>query len=166
MAGIVTGAARYTLDLPPESLPGLLHLKLARSPHAHARILSIDTSAALAVPGVEAVFTHVDAPLQRFSSAQHELHTDDPADTRVLVSTAPESSAKDADAAVGAVTGAILGAKLGSEALPEFYLESLEQAPILSELACDMAQGKQFMRIFDDDWDQKYNQGMPINQYE
>ncbi|MCC9192042.1 molybdopterin-dependent oxidoreductase [Arthrobacter sp. zg-Y916] len=81
---IVTGAARYTLDLPPESLPGLLHLKLARSPHAHARILSIDTSAALAVPGVEAVFTHDDAPLQRFSSAQHELHTDDPADTRVL----------------------------------------------------------------------------------
>lgn len=68
--------------------------------------------------------------------------------------------------AVGAVTGAILGAKLGCEALPEFYLESLEQAPILGELACDMAQGKQFMRIFDDDWDQKYNQGIPINQYD
>ncbi|MBD7994690.1 molybdopterin-dependent oxidoreductase [Arthrobacter sp. Sa2CUA1] len=81
---IVTGAARYALDLPPGSFPGLLHLKLARSPHAHARILSIDTSAALAVPGVEAVFTHHDAPTQRFSTAQHELHTDDPADTRVL----------------------------------------------------------------------------------
>jgi ADP-ribosylglycohydrolase len=69
-------------------------------------------------------------------------------------------------AAVGALTGAILGAKLGCEALPEFYLESLEQAPILGELACDIAQGKQFMRIFDDDWDQKYNQGMPIIQYD
>lgn len=65
-------------------------------------------------------------------------------------------------AAVGALTGAILGARLGAEALPEFYLESLEQAQLLAELATDMAQGKQFMRIFDDDWDQKYNQGMPV----
>ena len=64
--------------------------------------------------------------------------------------------------AVGTLTGAILGAKLGAEALPEFYLESLEQADILCELANDMSQGKQFMRIFDDDWDQKYNQGLPI----
>lgn len=64
--------------------------------------------------------------------------------------------------AVGAVTGGILGAKLGVEALPEFYLESLEQAAILSELAADMSQSRQFMRIFDDDWDQKYNQGMPV----
>ena len=81
---IVTGAARYTLDVPADSLPGLLHLKILRSPHPHARILSIDVSQALAVPGVEAVFTHRDAPAQRFSTAQHELHTDDPADTRVL----------------------------------------------------------------------------------
>ena len=64
--------------------------------------------------------------------------------------------------AVGAVTGGILGAKLGVEALPDFYLESLEQAAVLSELATDMSQGRQFMRIFDDDWDQKYNQGMPV----
>ncbi|MCQ1955731.1 molybdopterin-dependent oxidoreductase [Arthrobacter sp. zg-Y826] len=81
---IVTGRARYTLDVPAEDLPGLLHLKILRSPHAHARILSIDASAALAVPGVEAVLTHEDAPDQLFSTAQHELHTDDPDDTRVL----------------------------------------------------------------------------------
>ncbi|GAB3087486.1 molybdopterin-dependent oxidoreductase [Isoptericola nanjingensis] len=82
--GVVTGRVRYTLDVDPEAYPGLLHLKLARSPHAHARILSIDTSDALAVPGVRAVLSHEDAPAARFSTAQHELWTDDPDDTRVL----------------------------------------------------------------------------------
>lgn len=81
---VVTGTARYTLDVPAEEFPGLLHLKLARSPHAHARIVSIDKTAALQVPGVVAVFTHEDAPAQPFSTAQHELYTDDPDDTRVL----------------------------------------------------------------------------------
>ncbi|WP_426999212.1 molybdopterin-dependent oxidoreductase [Pseudarthrobacter sp. N5] len=81
---VVTGTARYTLDVPAEELEGLLHLKLLRSPHAHARIVSIDKTAALEVPGVVAVFTHEDAPAQLFSTAQHELYTDDPDDTRVL----------------------------------------------------------------------------------
>jgi putative selenate reductase molybdopterin-binding subunit len=81
---IVTGAARYTLDVPAEQLQGLLHLKLLRSPHAHARVLNINTQAALKVPGVVAVLTHQDAPAQLFSTAQHELYTDDPDDTRVL----------------------------------------------------------------------------------
>jgi CO/xanthine dehydrogenase Mo-binding subunit/aerobic-type carbon monoxide dehydrogenase small subunit (CoxS/CutS family) len=81
---VVTGAARYTLDVPADQLQGLLHLKLLRSPHAHARVLSINTEAALQVPGVVAVLTHHDAPAQLFSTAQHELYTDDPDDTRVL----------------------------------------------------------------------------------
>lgn len=81
---IVTGQARYTLDVPAEELPGLLHVKLLRSPHAHARIRSIDAAAALAIPGVAAVFTHEDSPAQLFSTAQHELYTDDPDDTRVF----------------------------------------------------------------------------------
>ena len=78
---VVTGQARFTLDVAPE---GLLHMKLARSPHAHARIRAIDKSAALAVPGVQAVFTYEDAPPTLFSSARHEVQSIDPPDTRVL----------------------------------------------------------------------------------
>ncbi len=55
----VTGRAQYGADI---DLPGLLHGKVLRSPHAHARIKSIDASAALAVPGVKAVITSADLP--------------------------------------------------------------------------------------------------------
>ncbi|MEY9963516.1 aerobic-type carbon monoxide dehydrogenase small subunit (CoxS/CutS family) [Streptacidiphilus sp. MAP12-16] len=78
---VVTGTARYTFDIEVE---GLLHMKLLRSPHPHARIISIDTSAALRAPGVHAVFTHHDAPDRLYSSARHEHPTEDPDDTRVL----------------------------------------------------------------------------------
>lgn len=50
----VTGAAQFTVDV---VLPGMAHARLLRSPHAHARIRSIDTSAARAHPGVVAVVT-------------------------------------------------------------------------------------------------------------
>ncbi|CAN5161941.1 molybdopterin-dependent oxidoreductase [soil metagenome] len=80
-ARIVTGQERYTLDV---TVPGLLHLVVLRSPHAHARIVSIDTAAAEALPGVHAVLTHRDAPPTLFSTARHENRTDDPDDTRVL----------------------------------------------------------------------------------
>src|SRR5579859_5688120 len=50
----LTGRARYAGDL---GFPGLLHARLVLSPYAHARIVSIDTSAALALPGVVAVYT-------------------------------------------------------------------------------------------------------------
>jgi CO/xanthine dehydrogenase Mo-binding subunit len=53
----VTGRARYSADI---TLPRLLHGKILRSPHAHARIKSIDASRALALPGVEAVVTASD----------------------------------------------------------------------------------------------------------
>ncbi|MCB7136590.1 molybdopterin-dependent oxidoreductase [Cellulosimicrobium marinum] len=82
--GVVTGSVRYTLDVDPADYPGLAHLTLVRSPHAHARVLAVDTTDALAVPGVLAVLTHADAPTTRFSTAQHELFTDDPDDTRIL----------------------------------------------------------------------------------
>ncbi|MFD7715160.1 molybdopterin-dependent oxidoreductase [Streptomyces sp. NPDC059814] len=78
---VVTGTARYTFDI---DVPGLLHMKLLRSPHAHARITGIDTSAALRVPGVHLVLTHHDAPERHYSTARHEHPTEDPDDTRVL----------------------------------------------------------------------------------
>ncbi len=53
----VTGRAQYGADV---KLPGLLYGKVLRSPHAHARILSIDTSEAEKLPGVKAVITGKD----------------------------------------------------------------------------------------------------------
>ena len=56
----VTGQARYGADI---SLPGLLHGKVLRSPHSHAKIKSIDASKALALPGVKAFVTSDDMPV-------------------------------------------------------------------------------------------------------
>jgi putative selenate reductase molybdopterin-binding subunit len=78
---VVRGVARYTFDTEVE---GLLHIKLLRSPHPHARIISIDKGAALAVPGVQMVLTYEDAPDRLFSTARHEKDWMDPDDTRVL----------------------------------------------------------------------------------
>ena len=78
---VVRGAARYTFDV---AIEGLLHIKLLRSPHPHARIRSIDKTAALTVPGVHSVLTFEDAPDRLFSTARHEKAWMDPDDTRVL----------------------------------------------------------------------------------
>ena len=55
----VTGRARYAADY---NLPGQLIGKVLRSPHAHARVISIDTSEAEKLPGVKAVVTRDDFP--------------------------------------------------------------------------------------------------------
>ena len=57
----VTGRAKYGADI---ELTGLLHGAIVRSPHAHARIVRIDTSQAAAMPGVRAVATSADFPAQ------------------------------------------------------------------------------------------------------
>jgi 4-hydroxybenzoyl-CoA reductase alpha subunit len=56
-----TGRALFTDDI---VLPGMLHGKILRSPHPHARILSIDTSSAEALPGVHAAVTGEDMPIR------------------------------------------------------------------------------------------------------
>ena len=63
----VTGRAQYGADI---KLTGLLHGKVLRSPHAHARIKSIDTSQAEAYPGVKAVVTARDLPFASLSRQQ------------------------------------------------------------------------------------------------
>ena len=55
----VTGRARYGADI---AAPGMLHAAVVRSPHAHARIIRIDASKALALDGVKAVITRADFP--------------------------------------------------------------------------------------------------------
>jgi CO/xanthine dehydrogenase Mo-binding subunit/aerobic-type carbon monoxide dehydrogenase small subunit (CoxS/CutS family) len=79
--GVVTGTALFTFDV---AIDGLLHLKVLRSPHAHARIVSIDTAAARALPGVHAVLTYEDVPDKKFSTARHEIPDSDGFDTMVL----------------------------------------------------------------------------------
>src|SRR6185503_12350068 len=55
----VSGRLKYAGDM---TMPGMLHVQVLRSPHAHARIVSIDTSAAEAMDGVEGVITCADVP--------------------------------------------------------------------------------------------------------
>ena len=55
----VTGRLKYAGDM---TMPGMLHVQVLRSPLAHARIVSIDTSSAEAMEGVEGVITSVDVP--------------------------------------------------------------------------------------------------------
>jgi aerobic-type carbon monoxide dehydrogenase small subunit (CoxS/CutS family) len=57
----VSGRLKYAGDM---LMPGMLHVQVLRSPHPHARIVSIDTSAALAMDGVESVITSADVPGQ------------------------------------------------------------------------------------------------------
>lgn len=89
---IVCGTEPFTMDFlagesdqTPPTAP--LELAVLTSPHPHARIASIDTAEAEALPGVRAVLTHADAPERAFSTARHEERSDDPDDTYVLDST-------------------------------------------------------------------------------
>ena len=64
--GILSGKPSYTGDFVPKDA---LIIKVLRSPHAQARIKSIDTSKAKLIPGVEAIFTYEDVPNTRFTLA-------------------------------------------------------------------------------------------------
>jgi putative selenate reductase molybdopterin-binding subunit len=78
---VIRGAARYTFDV---AMEGMLHIKMLRSPHPHAKIIAIDKTAALSIAGVHAVLSYEDAPNRLFSTARHEKDWMDPDDTHVL----------------------------------------------------------------------------------
>lgn len=78
---IVTGKPVYTSDWAP---PGLLHLKVLRSPHPHARILQIRTEQAKALPGVHAVLTYEDVARRAYTTAGHSDPVPDPLDHYIL----------------------------------------------------------------------------------
>ena len=78
---IVTGQARYTADVVME---GMLHIKVLRSPHAHARIKAIRKEKALQVKGVHRVYTWEDVPRRLYTSATHEDFNVDPNDSYML----------------------------------------------------------------------------------
>ncbi len=97
----VTGRARFGADA---ALPGMLVGKVLRSPHAHARIVSIDTSAAESAPGVKAVVTRADFDSADVSGDMSHVLENVMAGERALydghavaaVAAASESAARDA----------------------------------------------------------------------
>ncbi len=131
---VVCGAEPFTLDLADTDV---LHMRLVRSPYAHARITAIDTTAAEAVEGVVLVLTPDDDPGVLFSTARHQSREDDPDDTlildrvvrhigqRVAAVVAESAAAADRAAALVAVTYEVLPSVLHP------YAARLPGAPLL-----------------------------------
>ena len=118
--GKVTGEAKYVDDL---RFPGMLHVQTVRSPHGHARIISIDPAKALKHPGVKAVFTAKDL------SGKNQLPKDKP-----ILASEVTKYAGDGVAIVVAETkaDAIVGASLVSvkyDLLPGVYTVEEALAP-------------------------------------
>ncbi|HZO29616.1 MAG TPA: xanthine dehydrogenase family protein molybdopterin-binding subunit [Chloroflexota bacterium] len=67
---LITGAGQYLDDI---TFPGMLHLAVVRSPYGHARVNSIDASAALEMPGVVAVYTARDVEGETTGSLPYEF---------------------------------------------------------------------------------------------
>lgn len=78
---LVTGQPVYCDDLAPKDC---LIVKLLRSPHAYAKIRSIDTSIAKRISGIEAVYTYEDVPTSRFTLAGQSYPEPSPYDRRIL----------------------------------------------------------------------------------
>jgi putative selenate reductase molybdopterin-binding subunit len=77
----IRGRGNYVDDV---VLPGMLHLELLRSPYAHARIKSIDTSAAEAAPGVVMIITHANCPDVPYGCAGQGAPEPSPYDRRMF----------------------------------------------------------------------------------
>ena len=102
----VTGRAEFGAD---QNMPGMVHGRVVRSPHAHARVVAIDTSPALALPGVLAVVTAEDFPDRSgFSFRRRAFNDNIIASDKVLfhghpVAAVAATSIQAAEAAVDAI---------------------------------------------------------------
>ena len=130
---LVKGKPVFTDDV---EIQNLLYLKVLRSPHAHARIKSIDTSEALAMEGVVAVLTHEDFPPHYFTTAGQGYPEPSPRDMRVLDSVV--RFVGDRVAVVAAESrelaeNALAGIKVDYELLPAVFdpLESMAGSVVI-----------------------------------
>lgn len=144
-----TGTATFTVDV---KLPGMLHAKFLRSPHAHARIKRIDTTKAEAVPGVMGVVTH-DALIGT------SLHKGDVFDDRVRF-------VGDAVAGVAAKSEeiALIAAELMEvkyEVLPGVFGLEEALAPDAPKIwpKGNMVKWPLFVRKIQDEWTTSFNKG-------
>lgn len=78
---LLSGKPVYCDDL---ALKDCLIIKLLRSPHAHAKIRSIDTTSALRIPGIVAIYTYKDVPSSRFTLAGQSYPEPSPYDRKIL----------------------------------------------------------------------------------
>ena len=92
----LTGEARYTADM---KLPGMLYGRIVRSPHPHADVLAVDTSAAASLPGVYATVTPFDAPAGHIAADLPVLDTR----VRFVGDEVAAVAAEDADTAAAAL---------------------------------------------------------------
>jgi len=120
--GLVTGRRKFVADL---QLPGTLYIKILGSPHAHARITSIDASDAEAIPGVACVLTHENTPSTRHTTAGQGYPEPSPYDARMFDTKV--RFVGDRVAAVAAESEAI-----ASEALKAIRVEYEELPAVLS----------------------------------
>jgi CO/xanthine dehydrogenase Mo-binding subunit len=133
-----TGTLRFPADV---NLPNMLWMKILRSPHAHAKILDVDTKAARKIPGVVAILTHKDVPNVLFGPYQNEIYPLDEevrfvGDTVAAVAAEDWNVAEEATRAIRVsyeVLPAILdpeaGAKSGAPGAVLHYPESHEIKP-------------------------------------
>ena len=78
---LLLGKPAYVEDITPADC---LIVKVLRSPHAHALIKEIDISAALALPGIEVIYTYKDVPQERFTMAGQTYPEPSPYDRLIL----------------------------------------------------------------------------------
>jgi putative selenate reductase molybdopterin-binding subunit len=121
--GLVTGRPVFVDDLPKR--PGLLHIALLTSPHAHARIASIDTTRAEQVEGVALLLDHRNTPEKRYTTAGQGYPEPSPYDARMF-----DTKVRWVGDRVAAVAADSLGAAERAVDLIDVDYEILE--PVLS----------------------------------